>query len=337
MKFSDSTQVTELYDEPSSKLSQQLLTQEIQGFDYAVLTSEVQIFIQSKTSELKSLMRRSAQDIIDIGQKLTEVKEQLGHGNFRAWLKAEFDWSVRTAARFMQVATQFKCANLAHLNIAVSALYLLAKPSTPEKARQEALELAKEGDNITHTKAKTIVSRYKELAEPNDLKPATIDISAKATKGNSLTPSQPCQSQQTHSQLEPKDEANSVATGVSVGIVPTIEWDKRLEQKAIEKIGWVPREYSEVKAELQPKPSDHIRVLNIEHQNLESVTNIPQAFDLTFAGVRVDFEGSPEVLIILFEQMQNNPAFTKEILQQAILLATNGTVKFSRPKTFLKD
>ncbi|BDA72447.1 hypothetical protein CAL7716_066130 [Calothrix sp. PCC 7716] len=62
---------------------------------------------------------------INIGQKLSEVKEQLGqvgHRNFRTWLKAEFDWSVRISARFMQVATQFKCANLAHLNITVSDL-----------------------------------------------------------------------------------------------------------------------------------------------------------------------------------------------------------------------
>lgn len=105
-------------------------------------------------------MRRSAQDIIDIGHKLIEVKEQLGHGNFRAWLKAEFDCSIKTAGRFMQVATQFKCANLACLNIAVSALYLLARPSTPEKARKQALELAKKGENITYVKAKEIVNCY---------------------------------------------------------------------------------------------------------------------------------------------------------------------------------
>jgi hypothetical protein len=115
--------MTEHYDKPLSEQPQQLLTQE-KGFDYAVLTPQVRILVQGKTSEPKSLIRRNAYDIIDIGQKLTEVKEQLGHENFRTWLKAEFDCSVRTATRFIQLATQFKCANLAHLNIAVSALYL---------------------------------------------------------------------------------------------------------------------------------------------------------------------------------------------------------------------
>jgi hypothetical protein len=317
--------MTEHYDKPLSEQPQQLLTQE-KGFDYAVLTPQVRVLVQGKTSEPKSLIHRNAYDIIDIGQKLTEVKEQLGHENFRTWLKAEFDWSLRTAARFMQVATQFKSANLANLNIAVSALYLLAEPSTPEKARNQALELAKKGENITHTKAKAIVNCHQELAQPNALKPATINISAKATEGNSLTPPEPFQSQKTHSQLEPKDEANSVAIELSVETVPPIQSDKRLEQKAVEKIDSVPKQDSEVAAQLQLEPSNHMRILKIEHQNPELVTNIAQTFELTFADVRVDFEGNPEALIILFEQMQNNPAFTEKVLQEAKLLATNNPV-----------
>ncbi|MFB2772659.1 DUF3102 domain-containing protein [Pelatocladus sp. BLCC-F211] len=324
MSFSDSNQTTQHYNEPLFEQSQQQLTQE-KGFNYAVLTPQVRILVQGKTSELKSLMRRSAQDIIDIGQKLTEVKQQLGHGNFRAWLKAEFDWSVRTAARFMQVAIQFKNANLAHLNISISALYLLAKPSTPEKARKQALEIAKEGENVTHTKAKVLISRNQESAQPNSLKPATIDISAKATEVNSLTPSHLCQSQKTHYQLEPKDD-NPGTIELAVETVPTIESDKRLEHKAVEKMDLVPKEYLEAEAGLQSEPFNYIRVLKIEHQNPELITNASQIFELTFAGIRVDFEGNPEALIILFKQMQNNPGFTEEVLQQAKLLATGGFV-----------
>jgi hypothetical protein len=311
MSFSDSTKATKHNDEPSSKLSQQLSTLNRQGFDYDVLTPEIRIIVRGKTSELKSLMRRSAQDIIDIGQKLLEVKEQLGHGNFRDWLKAEFEWSVRTAARFMQVTTQFKNANLAHLNIAVSALYLLAEPSTPEKARQEILELAKKGENITYTKAKTIVSESQELDRPNVFPSTTVDISAQAMEDNLLTASEPCRSLPTHERLELKDEVNSGATGLLVETVPTKECYK----------DWLSKEDSEVAAELQPQVSNHIRILSIEQKNPESSANLPRAFELTFAGVRVDLEGNPEALLVLFEQMHNNPVFVQEIIQQAKLLA----------------
>lgn len=79
-----------------SQQTEKISTPESQGFDYATLNAETRLVVQQQTSEIRTLMRRTAQDIINIGQKLIEVKEQLGHGQFRNWLKAEFNWSVRT-------------------------------------------------------------------------------------------------------------------------------------------------------------------------------------------------------------------------------------------------
>ncbi len=321
MSIYETAQVEKLHNEEEL---QEISNQKIQDFDYDALSSKVRILVQAKTSELKSLIRRSAQDVIDIGQKLTEVKGQLDHGNFGNWLKAEFDWSTRTAGRFMQVATQFKSANLVDLNIAVSALYLLAEPSTPEEARKQALKLAKEGENITHTKAKAIVSSCQEPVKANTLKPTTIHISAKARKGNSLTLSQPCESLQTHSQIEPKDENNSTITESSVEDLSNIQPEQESEYKAIEKIESIPKEYVKAPVQLQFEPFepiDHISVLKIEHQNLESITNIVGTFELTYACVRVHFEGNPEALTILFEQMQKNSVFAQKVIREAKLLA----------------
>ncbi|MCB0105489.1 MAG: DUF3102 domain-containing protein [Caldilineaceae bacterium] len=138
------------------------MTQIVQmGFDYAALDSETRIVVQQRTSEIKTLMRRSAQDIIDIGQKLIEVKARLGHGNFGGWLESEFSWTPMTAQRFMQVAERFKNNNLLDLSIAPSALYALAAPSTPEPARAEAIERAQAGEAITHSAAKTIIEEHR--------------------------------------------------------------------------------------------------------------------------------------------------------------------------------
>src|SRR6185503_9709278 len=101
-------------------------------FDYQALDAETRIVVQQRTGEIKALMKRTAQDIIEIGEKLIEVKERLGHGHFGEWLGAEFEWTPMTAQRFMQVATQFKNNNLLDLNFAPSALYLLAAPGTPD-------------------------------------------------------------------------------------------------------------------------------------------------------------------------------------------------------------
>ena len=159
-----------------SELPENLSTQPLQKFNYENLHTEIAMVVQQRTSEIKNLMRRTNQDIIEIGQKLTDVKAQLKHGNFRNWLKAEFDWSVKTASRFMQVAEKFKCDNLTHLDIATSALYLLASPSTLEEARAEALRRVSQGENITYTKAKTIVSKHNKTTKPKPKKPVTFDV-----------------------------------------------------------------------------------------------------------------------------------------------------------------
>lgn len=133
-------------------------------FDYAALDSETRIVVQQRTDEIKTLVRRSAQDIVDIGQKLIDVKARLGHGYFRAWLASEFDWTPQTAVSFMRVAEKFGQISEI-LTFAPSALYLLASPSTPEAARIEALERAEQGERITYTAAREIVQEHK--AQPS--------------------------------------------------------------------------------------------------------------------------------------------------------------------------
>jgi hypothetical protein len=135
--------------------------QQLVLFSYSDLDTETRIVVRQKADEIKSLMRRSAQDIIDIGLKLIDVKVYLGHGNFGSWLKVEFDWSDDTARRFMNVAERFgQKPQIAEF--APSALYLLAAPSTSDEAREEALERAANGEAITFTIAKGI----KETHEP---------------------------------------------------------------------------------------------------------------------------------------------------------------------------
>jgi hypothetical protein len=123
----------------------------VMGFDYDILDSEQRIIVEQRTGEIKERLRRSAQDIWEIGQKLAEVRSRLKHGQFDAWLKAEFGWSRRTAYNFINVFEAFgERTNFAQMNIATSALYLLAAPSTPQEMREEVLQRAKEGETITH-------------------------------------------------------------------------------------------------------------------------------------------------------------------------------------------
>jgi len=147
-------------------------------FSYGMLNLATRKVVQQRTIEIKSLLRRTAQDIIDIGEKLSEVKQELGHGQFVDWLRTEFDWSDSAARKFMQVHRKFKSVKFTNLNIAISALYLLAADCTSEAARAEAVQRAEAGEVITRAKAKEIVQHHEQAAQLNSL---TINIGAENT------------------------------------------------------------------------------------------------------------------------------------------------------------
>lgn len=132
-------------------------------FDYSTLDSETRTIVQQRTTEIKRLVRRTIEDVVEIGRNLAEVRDKLkqdkGNG-FEDWLNTEFDWSRRTAYQIINVYEQFGCANFAHTDIALSALYLLASPSVPEEIRTEALEAAK-SVKLTHAMAKELIESHK--------------------------------------------------------------------------------------------------------------------------------------------------------------------------------
>lgn len=131
------------------------------GYDYAALDSPTAALAQQAAGEIKEKVRRAAQDIIDIGNRLLDVKAALPHGAFTGWLDAEFGWGERQARRFMNVAEAFKTDNLSDLQIAPSALYALAAPSTPAEAREELLQQARNGQPVSNKDAQASIARHK--------------------------------------------------------------------------------------------------------------------------------------------------------------------------------
>ena len=81
----------------------------------------------------KAVKREAIPEVIKL------VEDRLGHGHWLPWLDGEFGWTEMTATRFMRVYDMVKSRNLRDLpSFDVSALYLLAAPSTPEAVRQIA-------------------------------------------------------------------------------------------------------------------------------------------------------------------------------------------------------
>ncbi len=136
------------------------------GFDYAPLEADVAERARSAAARIREKVKRSIENIIEVGQDLLEVKQALPHGQFGLWLEAEFGWAERTARNFMVVAERFgaKSARIADLQIDATAAYLLAAPSVPEQAVEAAIERAEAGEQVTTAVAKEILAKMQKKA-----------------------------------------------------------------------------------------------------------------------------------------------------------------------------
>lgn len=274
------------------------------GFDYQNLDHQTQISVKQKTSEIKSLIRQTAQDIFHVGQKLSEVKQQLKHGEFRNWLNTEFNWSVSSATKFMQVSEQFKNVNFTHLNFATSALYVLAAPSAPENSRQHALQLASRGEHITYSLAKQIVKHHKESAANDAYLPESFLTSESAEKD-------PDRSQRL-SDVRRKPHATSHKEFPTLEDTPS---DKDIASRDTEPVTVGQQIDIDSKA-VGERIDRSVRIVKIK-QEPKPIEDKIQDFEIMYAGVRIAVEGSPQDLTRLFEKMQNNPQFAEDIFRQA--------------------
>ena len=167
-------------------------------FDYETFDPDTRRLLRERAEQIRGLARVTISGIVEIGKHLTEAKEQLRHGQFLRWIEAEFGWSERKAENFMTVYARFKSANFAGLQINVSALYLIAAPSTPEPVRAEAVRRAENGEHVSHREVRALLRRVKETGEPAEVAvtpPGTI------TEQRPQTPRPPNKRQREHGRV----------------------------------------------------------------------------------------------------------------------------------------
>jgi hypothetical protein len=140
------------------------------GFNYDLLETKLADKVRTAADRIRERVKKTVEEIIEVGNDLLAVKDALPHGQFLPWLKAEFGWSERSAQNFMSVAEKFKSAKIADLPIQPSAAYFLAAPSIPDEARQKAVEKAEAGQEITFATAREIVAEARKKKRPRKQK-----------------------------------------------------------------------------------------------------------------------------------------------------------------------
>ncbi len=304
------------------------------NFEYSRLNDETKTIVRQRTLEIKNLMRLTAENIINIGYKLTEVKEKLGHGSFQNWLRSEFEWSEQTARQFMQVYRWSKTLenkNFVFSQLGTSALYLLAAPSTPSEAREEVLNLVEVGKKVNYTQAKDIIDRYKDISK---------SIEQESTEAVDLI----------DPELKPDDTSNQLfrLESSELGCIVRLYHANELEATAKLTVGLTVRikvgrwqgktatiievlteQLSSMTDNQQINPTSAIssseqrdvkvRALDeVDFSDPEKLREMSHDLIISYGDICLAVEGNSEILIAFVQQIKTEIAFVKNILTQAL-------------------
>jgi hypothetical protein len=106
--------------------------------------------LQHHADEIRSLAKRTVENVIEIGRLLTDAKERIPHGRWLSWLEREFGWSADTATNFMNVYNLSKRPKFRKFRnltrIAPSVLYALAR--APEEDAERIMERIERGERV---------------------------------------------------------------------------------------------------------------------------------------------------------------------------------------------
>jgi hypothetical protein len=77
------------------------------AFNYDLVTEDFAGTLAMTAERIRKRARQVSTDIIEIGRDLLSIKAELDHGQFLAWISAEFSWSERSAQYFMSIAAEW--------------------------------------------------------------------------------------------------------------------------------------------------------------------------------------------------------------------------------------
>ena len=124
------------------------------GFDYADM-APAEVTTAKAAAEwvrgtYRALEATTLETFAEIGERLLEARETVGHGRFMAWVKSECDGIPHTTAlRMMDVAKNIGLAQIPHVvNLPRSLVYEVAAESTAPAIRAEVMAKAEAGQPI---------------------------------------------------------------------------------------------------------------------------------------------------------------------------------------------
>jgi hypothetical protein len=137
----------------------------VRAFDYSSLSDDVAKEARAVAERVRARQQGHIAAIIETGRDLAAVKERLEHGQFTAWLQAEFGMTDRTARNYMQASAQFDGKTEIISDLPPTTIYQLSAPSTPAPIREAVIQRLEAGERVEPRDVHNMVWEAKQKAK----------------------------------------------------------------------------------------------------------------------------------------------------------------------------
>ena len=167
------TKIKQTLDVKTQDTSKDLVAQNTL-FDYSSLDDNTAKLAKESAIEIKAREKAIWENIIEIGNRLIEVKTALPHGSFEKWCEFEFKWSAVIARKYMTVSSELKneTQGFDFFPNSLKPLYALASglANSDEETKEEILtavesKTEEKGKALTEKEIKEITKPYLEQIE----------------------------------------------------------------------------------------------------------------------------------------------------------------------------
>jgi len=129
--------------------------------------AQADLVLTRYAEQVRAAAKRTIKDIIKIGELLTKAKRRVGHGGWLQWIEREFQWSADTAENFVSLFRFSRTARFRNARDlpAPSALFVLARGSTPEAVRDAIMVRVEAGEKVTAREIKLDIAKHHAVEE----------------------------------------------------------------------------------------------------------------------------------------------------------------------------
>ena len=120
-------------------------------------------------SEIKTIeaivYKTTLEGVIQIGKRLEEAKEQIGHGSFSDWCKQSLGYSQRQAQKYMEISQKYSDENSPFSNANISSHLSISKAYSLLALPEEEVENFVEEHDIEDMTVKNLEEEIKKLQQ----------------------------------------------------------------------------------------------------------------------------------------------------------------------------